>query len=43
MKRASASRYPHDRIAYNESKTDFILDELERAEDWAAQTGWQLA
>lgn len=42
MKRASASRYPDDRIAYNESKTDFILDELERAEDWATQTGWRL-
>jgi len=42
MKRASASRYPDDRIAYNESKTDFILDQLAKAEIWAAETGWHL-
>jgi GrpB-like predicted nucleotidyltransferase (UPF0157 family) len=40
MKRAAASRYPDDRIAYNESKTVFILDHLELAEEWATETGW---
>ena len=40
MKRAAASRYTDDRIAYNESKTDFILDHLELAEAWAAETSW---
>jgi GrpB-like predicted nucleotidyltransferase (UPF0157 family) len=43
LKRASAGRYPEDRIAYNESKTDFILDQIERAEEWAAQTSWTLS
>jgi len=42
MKRNAAERYPDDRIAYNEAKTNFILDQLERAEHWAAETGWHL-
>ncbi|HEY5489428.1 MAG TPA: GrpB family protein [Candidatus Limnocylindrales bacterium] len=41
MKRGAAARYPRDRIAYNETKTDFILDQLEQAERWAADTGWR--
>jgi GrpB-like predicted nucleotidyltransferase (UPF0157 family) len=34
LKRELAARYRHDRIAYNESKTGFILDAIERAEAW---------
>jgi GrpB-like predicted nucleotidyltransferase (UPF0157 family) len=30
-----AARYRDDRIAYNEAKTSFILNALERAEAWA--------
>ena len=41
MKRGAAARYPNDRIAYNEAKTNFILDQLEQAERWAAETGWR--
>ncbi len=40
MKREAADRYRDDRIAYNEAKTAFILDELERARQWARRTGW---
>lgn len=41
MKRDAAARYPNDRIAYNETKTNFILDQLGQAERWAAETGWR--
>jgi GrpB-like predicted nucleotidyltransferase (UPF0157 family) len=40
LKRDLAARYRHDRIAYNEAKTSFILDAVSRAEAWAAETGW---
>jgi len=40
MKRSVAARYRDDRIAYNEAKTDFILDQLARAETWASAAGW---
>jgi GrpB-like predicted nucleotidyltransferase (UPF0157 family) len=43
MKRRVAALYRDDRIAYNEAKTDFILDELQHAEEWAAATGWRAA
>lgn len=35
-----ARRHREDRIAYNEAKTGFILDELERAREWARRVGW---
>ena len=37
-----AARYQDDRIAYNEAKTSFILNALERAEAWAVERGWRL-
>lgn len=40
MKREVAGRYRDDRIAYNEAKTGFILDAMERARAWAVGTGW---
>jgi len=40
MKRDAAERYRDDRIAYNEAKSGHILDVLEEAERWAAETGW---
>jgi GrpB-like predicted nucleotidyltransferase (UPF0157 family) len=42
MKREMATRYRDDRIAYNEAKTNFILDAMERAERWATRTRWQV-
>ena len=42
MKRRVAAAYRDDRIAYNEAKTDFILDHIERAQVWAADTGWSV-
>ena len=41
MKRDAAVPHTSDRIAYNEAKTEFILDQLEQAERWAAETGWR--
>jgi GrpB-like predicted nucleotidyltransferase (UPF0157 family) len=41
LKRALAAEFRHDRWAYNEAKTAFILDSLEAAEVWAAATGWR--
>jgi GrpB-like predicted nucleotidyltransferase (UPF0157 family) len=43
MKREVALRYRDDRIAYNEAKTAFILDQMERAGEWALRTMWDLA
>ena len=40
LKRDVAHRYRDDRIAYNEAKSAFILDALERARAWARRTGW---
>lgn len=42
LKLELADRYRNDRIAYNEAKTGFILDTLELAGRWAAETGWAL-
>ena len=39
-KRAAASRWPHDRLAYTEAKTDVIAPLMAEAERWAAATGW---
>ena len=33
--------YRNDRLAYNEGKTEFILDTLEAARRWASVTGWE--
>jgi GrpB-like predicted nucleotidyltransferase (UPF0157 family) len=41
LKRDLARRYRDDRLAYNEAKTNFILDAMERAERWAAESGWR--
>ncbi len=41
LKRDLAARYRHDRIAYNEAKSHYILDALSAAEGWAAAGGWQ--
>jgi GrpB-like predicted nucleotidyltransferase (UPF0157 family) len=40
LKRTLAAEFRHDRWAYNEAKTGFILDSLEAAERWAAAIGW---
>lgn len=40
-KRENAERWRDDRWAYTEAKTTCILDLLERAEQWAAETGWR--
>ncbi len=40
LKLELAERFRHDRLAYNESKTAFILNAIEAAEEWAAATGW---
>ena len=37
-----AAEYRDDRIAYNEAKTNFILDTADRAEAWATKTGWRV-
>jgi GrpB-like predicted nucleotidyltransferase (UPF0157 family) len=35
------ARWRHDRKAYGDSKTDFVLDPLADAAEWAMATGWQ--
>jgi GrpB-like predicted nucleotidyltransferase (UPF0157 family) len=42
LKLQLAQRYPDDRLAYTDAKSAFILDALEAAGEWAAQTGWRL-
>lgn len=42
LKRQLADRYREDRIAYNEAKTNFILDAMSRAEAWAVDHGWHV-
>jgi GrpB-like predicted nucleotidyltransferase (UPF0157 family) len=39
LKRRLAVRFRDDRIAYNEAKTDFILDAMARARAWEAARG----
>jgi GrpB-like predicted nucleotidyltransferase (UPF0157 family) len=41
MKRRVAADNPLDRIAYNDAKTPWIMAALDRAEAWAARTGWR--
>ena len=40
--RRLAVRFPDNREAYTGAKTEFIVDMLDRAEQWAAETGWSL-
>ena len=42
LKRQLSARHRQDRIAYNEAKTDFILDAMADAEAWAHRTGWSV-
>ena len=42
MKRAAAIRWHDDRQGYTYAKNECICDMLERAEAWAAATGWSL-
>ncbi|HEV3486133.1 MAG TPA: GrpB family protein, partial [Vicinamibacterales bacterium] len=41
LKRAAASEYGDDRLAYTEAKGTFIERVLAAAEHWARGTGWQ--
>lgn len=43
IKTEMARRYPDDRVAYNEGKSELILDLIEGAERWAAETGWSVS
>jgi dephospho-CoA kinase len=40
VKRRLAVRFPDNREAYTRAKTDFVVDMLDRAEQWAAETDW---
>jgi len=40
LKRDLAATYRNDRLAYTDGKTGFILDTLDLAERWAAETEW---
>lgn len=40
LKQGLARRFRGDRVAYNEGKSGFILDALEKAEEWARATAW---
>ncbi len=40
LKRGLSERHRQDRIAYNEAKTDFILEAMADAEAWATRTRW---
>jgi GrpB-like predicted nucleotidyltransferase (UPF0157 family) len=42
LKRSLAVRFRHDRVAYNEAKTTFVLDALRSAEEWARRAGWSV-
>jgi GrpB-like predicted nucleotidyltransferase (UPF0157 family) len=42
LKQELGERYRDDRLAYNEGKTDFVLDTLTDARAWAERTGWTL-
>ena len=43
LKGQLADRYRDDRIAYNEAKTNFILDAMEEAREWARKAGGAVA
>ena len=41
VKRKLAVRYPHDRYAYTDAKSDIFWETIRRADLWAAETGWK--
>jgi GrpB-like predicted nucleotidyltransferase (UPF0157 family) len=41
LKKELIARWCHDRKAYGDSKTDFVLDTLADAAEWAIATGWR--
>ena len=41
LKKEQIARWRHDRKAYGDSKTDFVLDTLADAAEWARATGWR--
>jgi GrpB-like predicted nucleotidyltransferase (UPF0157 family) len=41
LKKELIARWRHDRKAYGDSKTDFVLDTLADAAEWAMATGWR--
>ena len=41
VKRRLAARYPHHGQAYTGAKTQIVWDIIQRADDWAQQTGWE--
>jgi GrpB-like predicted nucleotidyltransferase (UPF0157 family) len=43
MKHRQAETWKDDRWAYTESKTDLILQLMDRAEEWASRVGWTVA
>lgn len=42
VKRRLAVRFADNREAYTRAKTDFIVDMLDRAEQWASEVDWRL-
>jgi GrpB-like predicted nucleotidyltransferase (UPF0157 family) len=40
VKRRLAARYPHDRHAYTDAKTQIVWDTIQQADAWAQETGW---
>jgi GrpB-like predicted nucleotidyltransferase (UPF0157 family) len=42
LKKELIARWRHDRKAYGESKTEFVLDTLADAVEWATTTGWRI-
>ena len=40
LKRDLASRYTWNRIGYNDAKGPFIESVVDRAQEWAAASGW---
>jgi GrpB-like predicted nucleotidyltransferase (UPF0157 family) len=40
LKHELASRLSHDRHAYTDAKVPFIWTMMQRADDWAQETGW---
>jgi GrpB-like predicted nucleotidyltransferase (UPF0157 family) len=43
LKRELARHWRHDRAAYTDAKSGFILDAVDAAEAWAKETGWSAA
>ncbi len=43
VKRALAERYRHDGQAYTDAKAPVCWEIIQRADDWAQETGWEPA